>query len=162
MLCFAVSMSSCSDKKGGSSNDSSASASDSTSASGSASGEEAVGNPSDANFDIVAYVNAATAKINNASSVQDLQTTFMDIDNTINTFRNAHPDYKPTPELQEALGNAEKAVMAKLNEYGIDIDTLLSSNGNEIVEAGEEYIQNGTDQVEAAFEEVAVPSDYDL
>ncbi|MDE6321073.1 MAG: hypothetical protein K2L93_02125 [Muribaculaceae bacterium] len=161
MLCFAVSMSSCSDKKG-SANDSSASASDSTttSASGSASGSVAGAINNEA--DLVAYLNSATEQIASASSVDDLKVVFEDIDVKMGDFAKANPNFQPSEETLVALSNAQNALQNKLNELGIDINALVNGGSEEVVATATEYAQDGAEQVGEAIEAVEMPADIDF
>lgn len=159
MLCFAVSMSSCSDKKSSdSSNDSSASASGSASASASASDEASasgVDGAINSEADLVAYLNSATEQIASASSVDDLKVVFEEVDVKVNDFRKANPNYTPSEEVMLALSNAENALKNKLNELGVDINALVGGNSDELVEEVNEAYNQAADGVEA-LEEVSV------
>lgn len=170
MLCFAVSMSSCSDKKSSdSATDSSASASGSASDSASASTSASTsgsdeGSPSGftgaitTEADLVAYLNSATEQIASASSVDELKVVFEDVDVKMNDFAKANPNFQPSDDVITALSNAQNALKNKLNELGVDITALTNYGSEEVVATTTEFAEDGAEQFIEDIEEVEVPT----
>lgn len=168
MLCFAVSMSSCSDKKSSdSATDSSASASGSASdsASDNKNGSDSNNQGSDngdkaitTEADLVAYLNSATEQIASASSVDELKVVFEDVDVKMNDFAKANPNFQPSDDVITALSNAQNALKNKLNELGVDITALTNYGSEEVVATTTEFAEDGAEQFIEDIEEVEVPT----
>lgn len=152
MLCFAVSMSSCSDKKGSSASDAS-SASDTTAASDSiAAGAVNPGEPSSAEAEILAIISDGVNAIAYATTEEELDGVRTEITTKVAEWGKANPDLMqaPTEAMLAAQTAFENAYLQQLEaiKNGTAKKPSYEDNNN-----GEGGMTDGAEMVEATVDQ---------